>query len=392
MRASAQTMAEPSPVQEDLARFDLLTILITNEAFIHAASPPLLAKLLRVSNQTRAILNTYQIWERLLSPNSQITPEFLFEGVDPSIDQLKVTQGLLCYTLRRNQHMPISSSILEKENELWSEVYRDRQLFNRVFRYCQVTDPEFHFPENAKPNGLKELSVEGLITIAEKQYFEFQWPISVGFWYGATIRPSQRMDRYIYVSKLLPFDISGINGAKEQKLTLEDVSFLEVSGWPKTLSDISNLAIRHNYRERVTDPLISLEGMPKELPRLTTLDLSGCSRLKSLKGVSEMPELVALLLPSSIESLEGMPKVMPMLATLDLSRCSQLTSLKGMPVMPNLEELLLPPSIEPLEDIPKVLPTLTRPSMSRCGQLKSLEEISEMPRFEILQLLESTES
>ncbi|KAI9205313.1 uncharacterized protein BJ171DRAFT_567503 [Polychytrium aggregatum] len=385
-------MAESSLVYGYLARFDLLTILITNDAFIRAASPPLFAKLLRVSKQTRAILNTDKIWEQLLFHKLQITPEFLFEGVDPSIDRLKVAQGLLCYTQRQNQHRPTNPSMLEKENELWSEVYRDRRLFNRVQRYCQVTDPEFHFPEDARPNRSKQPSVEEMITIAERRNFPFQWPIEMERWPSFTIRPSARRGGNTYVSRLLPFDIPKIDRMWTKELTLEDVSFLEVSGWSRWLSNIQELTIRHRNRDRVAGSLISLEGMPKELPMLAKLDLSECIELKSLKGMPEMPKLETLYLPKSIEFLEGMPKELPMLTWLSMSGCSELKSLKGMPEMPKLEKLLLPKSIESLEDMPNELPMLERLSLKECNQLKSLEEISEMPHLKALVLPKSIES
>ncbi|KAI9208351.1 uncharacterized protein BJ171DRAFT_565472 [Polychytrium aggregatum] len=373
-------MAESTLVQEDLARFDLLTILITNDAFIRAASPPLLGKLLRVSKQTRAILNTYQIWERLLFPKLQITPEFLFEGVDPSIDRLKVAQGLFYYALRQNQHKPTNSSMLEKENEFWSEVYRDEQLFNRVQRFCQVTDPEFRFPEDARPNSSKQPSVEEMITIAESQNFRSQWPIVVEGW-DITIRPSARRGGNTYVSRLLPFDIPAINQAREKKLTLEDVSFLEVSGWPIWLSNISNLNIGHSYWGGVTDPLISLEGMPKELPRLTGLDLSGCTELKSLKGMPEMPKLETLQLPKTIESLEGMPNELPSLTKVNLNPYSRLMSLAGLSNVPRLLELDIPVSIETLVDVPEEFPSLTKLTISSRKPHNILSQLPSTPKL-----------
>ncbi|KAI9205336.1 uncharacterized protein BJ171DRAFT_474291 [Polychytrium aggregatum] len=385
-------MAESTLIQEDLARFDLLTILITNDAFIHTASPPLLTKLLRVSKQTRAILDTDKIWVQVSLADLQITPEFLFDGVDPSIDRLKVAQGLLCYALRQNQHKPTNSSMLEKENEFWSEVYRDEQLFSRVQRFCQVTDPEFRFPEDARPNSSKQPSVEEMITIAESQNFRSQWPIVVEGAYSVTIRPNQSRDRNTYVSRLLPFDIPWIDGANKRELIIEDVSFLEVSGWPKTLSDISNLAIEHRDWNQVAGSLISLEGMPRVLPMLTRLDMNRCSELASLKGMPEMPKLKSLQLPESIKSLEGTPKELSMLTRLDLSECSELKSLKGMPEMPKLEKLWLPKSIESLEGMPKELPMLAQLDLWRYSELKSLKGLPEMPNLKKLELPKSIES
>ncbi|KAI9206263.1 uncharacterized protein BJ171DRAFT_27605 [Polychytrium aggregatum] len=145
--------------------------------------------------------------------------------------------------------MPTNSSMLKKENDLWSEVYRDSQFFNRVFRYCQVTDPSFHFPESARPNTSKQPSVEEVIAIAERQIFEFQWQIVVDSVNDITIRPNESRDGDTYVSRLLSFDISAISRAREHGLTLEDVSFLKVSGWPKWLSNIQELTVTHfNWR------------------------------------------------------------------------------------------------------------------------------------------------
>ncbi|KAI9203567.1 uncharacterized protein BJ171DRAFT_568708 [Polychytrium aggregatum] len=273
-------MAESTLIQEDLARFDLLTILITNDAFIRAASSSLLAKLLRVSKQTRAILDTEEVRERLLFPTLGITPEFLFKGVDPSIDRLKVAQGLLCYALRQNQHRPTNSSMLAKENELWSEVHRDRPFFDRVQRYCQVTDPAFHFPEDARPNGSKQPSVEEMITIAEGQDFRFKWPLE-GM---PNVLPS-----------LTRLDLSECSELKSLK-GMPEMPKLETILLPPSIE--------------------SLEGMPKELPSLTRLDLSGCTELKSLKGISEMPKLETILLPKSTESLGGLPRELPSLKLL----------------------------------------------------------------------------
>ncbi|KAI9206165.1 uncharacterized protein BJ171DRAFT_499002 [Polychytrium aggregatum] len=392
MPASTETMAESSLDQGGFSRFDLLTVLITNETFIRAASLPLLTKLLRVSKRTRAILSTDQLQKRLWFDYLHITTEFLFQGVSPSVNRHDVMQGLRCYVFRQNQRKPTSPSMLEKENKFWFEVYRDRQLFNRVQRYCQVTDPEFRLPEDPRSNGLEGLSVQEMVAVAEIGYLEFQWLIKIEEWNRLTIRPNERRAGSVHVSKLLPFDIPRVDVAMGRKMTVEDVSFLEVSGWPKWLSSIQNLTVKYSYREQTTDLLISLEGLPKELPRLRKFDLRGCSQLASLKGMPEMPMLETLQLPKSIKSPEGIPKELPSLTTLDLSGCSQLTSLKELPEMPMLETLQLPKSIESLEGIPRKAPMLTRLDLSKRSQLKSLEEISEMPQLEILRLPESLES
>lgn len=88
--------------------------------------------------------------------------------------------------------------------------------------------------------------------------------------------------------------------------------------------------------------LTSLEGMPDELPKLTTLDLTGCYVL-SLQGMpDELPQLTTLnlLACSKLNTLKGMTEL-PQLTTLDLRLCNSLLSLQGMPELPKLDRIVL---------------------------------------------------
>ncbi|KAI9204134.1 uncharacterized protein BJ171DRAFT_506204 [Polychytrium aggregatum] len=274
--------------------------------------------------------------------------------------------------------------MLKKENELWSEVYRDRQLFDRVQRFCQVTDPKFRFPEEARPNGSEQPSVEEMVAIAERQSFGICWSIRVNSRNRLTIRPNDITDRTAYVSKLLPFDIAGIDRAREKRLTIEGVSFLEVSGWPKTLSNIQGLTIKHKLFGRVADPLISLEGMPSELPKLIALDLSGCSQLTSLKGMPEMPMLLELNIPVGMETIVGIPEELPSLTKLVISSHMPHNILSQLPSMPRLNHLILPNRFVSLADLHVNQSSLKVLNLHACYELKSLDGIPPYPRLEIL--------
>ncbi|KAI9206474.1 uncharacterized protein BJ171DRAFT_497980 [Polychytrium aggregatum] len=380
MSFSAGTVASASPaVQTSLTRFDLFTILVTNET---------------VSKRTRAILNTSKTWEVCLSPDLQITTEFLFDGVHPSINRLNVLRGLYCYVLRRNQQQSTSALMSEKESGLWHEVYRDAMLYNRVRRYCQVTDPAFRFPDNRTASPYEWLSVEETIKVAEDEDFDIGSPIQVrSGLYEVTIRPSEAPDTGACLSRLLPFDIPEIDSASSTSLRIENMSFMKVSGWLKVLPSIRYLTITRDdpyLNSRVDDVLTSLIGMPYVLPSLTWLSIYSHSDLKSLRGMPEMPNVETLLITGSIKSLEGMPKELPSLTKLDLARCT-LTSLRGMPEMPKLVKLSIVGQFENLKDMLKALPSLVEFNLTMYGRLTSLEGMPEMPKLVEFNIPESVE-
>ncbi len=151
------------------------------------------------------------------------------------------------------------------------------------------------------------------------------------------------------------------------------------------------------------EALTSLNGMPAELPQLSTLDLSNCSRLTSLAGMPLVPNLTTLNLSqtarysriptiSLLTSLDGLPDELPKLTTLNLMHCTALTSLEGMPrELPELTTLKLGQcGLASLEGMPHALPQLTTLYLPDCDDLNSLEGLPDaLPQLTTLHLRSS---
>ncbi len=126
----------------------------------------------------------------------------------------------------------------------------------------------------------------------------------------------------------------------------------------------------------------------KDLTKLTTLVLIGCSSLTSLEGISGLTNLNSLNLRhcKSLKSLEGITGLSN-LTSLNLSYCRSLTSLEGISGLTNLTSLDLSDcrSLTSLEGI-SGLTNLTLLDLRYCESLTSLEGISSLTNLTSLSL------
>ncbi|KAI9205648.1 uncharacterized protein BJ171DRAFT_501106 [Polychytrium aggregatum] len=390
-----------------LLNHDILPIVLSNTAFIGALDLPTFTRLLRTSQQARAILHRPRTWYSVLVRLLGL-PSGFFKDVHPAVNVLVVLRGLYCYCSRPDPLYPRSLAIHQIEFGLWWGLCRCKVLWLRVLRYCHGRNklwPGSHDQEwliwqkRVYPSSMSDQERFQLLDSARILQARSQTASSR----VVIIRFRQHPLFYNHqFFRLLPHELFQLVTLGKRNLCLYDCTFASLSGWPAELPQVERLRVFNSgsftqYWDWTCIPsmpslrefsppqsLESLDGIEAALPPLHRLDLSDCWRLKSLAGLSTMANWSTLILPPSLESLVELGQFTNSFNVIDMSSCQHITTFASWPsTLPQLGGLVVPSSLESLEGMPESMDLIFLDMDT--GKLTSLKGMSQnLPNLRML--------
>ncbi|KAI9203636.1 uncharacterized protein BJ171DRAFT_509150 [Polychytrium aggregatum] len=384
MAAAAQPLPPQPSAGSSLARYDLICILICNDAFLRTARLSTLVKLPQLARQHRDILSlvSADAWIDRLYDQLGLTDSF-FEDLDEPVDRRAVLEGL-CSFLTRNNGFPSSFEAYQKELPLWWILHHNSDMVPPVWDYLNPIIEASDMPciACAGPKTLEAVrwldpqEQFRLVDSAQiiRRHHCPDCAAVIRNWDRRAIYAIVRPDEHPFHTReqwvrLLPHELDILGDPDFYELHLVNCSLSSLSGWPEELEHISHLRIDGEpAADRVEDPTGmrrvsgetepvssatcgSSKHFPRCLARLRSLDVSHCTRLASLAELHPLPYLNKLRLPFSVLSLEGLLTQLDALEELDMWECSSLKSLLGLVSMPKLKVLRLPRSGRYLDDM-----------------------------------------
>ncbi|KAI9193043.1 uncharacterized protein BJ171DRAFT_320025 [Polychytrium aggregatum] len=410
-----------------LAKHNLLAVLAASDVFLSAIDLPTLARLLRLSRQAKSLLDCYSVWSNVLSPALQSLVlsndiryfesfdlhELLFDDIEASVDRKVVLQGLHCYLNRSKSFLPRSFSAHQKELQLWWAVYENPKLHENVASVCRICRRAPSYVPAAKytlVNGRKtgdEFTDEEQFELLDGAYILDTIP-KMHTELLIVIRFARPHPLFLpeQLAGLLPHELHYLRFSFPCDVLLYDCTFTTLSGWPRSLDNITGLEVKRlrpgqaawdwnqmpwlGVLEGLTPPssIESLAGIPSHLSKLSTLDLSGCSKITTLAGLpSPMTNLSRLGLPPLLANLADLQTLAATIKSLDMSCCDAFVDLEALPALPALTSLAPSRSIERLAGLSICANSLERLDMGSCHRIESLHDMPRsMPVLETLLL------
>ncbi len=226
----------------------------------------------------------------------------------------------------------------------------------------------------------------------------------------ASLDPDNLIGLPMTLPSLIEFEIGSVNtfnlksleGMPQEMPLLTSLSInAEINtleGMPDQLPALTSLTLKSKELE-------NFRGMPQSLPRLTSLSISGqisqsqlatATAVPDLVGFTQdMPDLISLSINNiALESLQGLPATLPNLTNLDIVGARDLKNLIGMPQnMPALRFFRLTTStrsgLETLQGMPQELLDLRTLFISQT-RLTNLIGISSVPNLQTISISNPT--